>query len=248
MNYIPSREQLKNSIRKHVNTSESDQNKGVPMPPIQEEKGSDTIISLPDPSKIELPSMNPYDFIHERASVRTFSDRGMSLEELSFLLYATQGVRRHSSERPLRTVPSAGNRQPFDTYLAVFKVEGLEEGIYHYLPLSHELELISQPKKLAQKVGQASNKQTFVGKGAVTFFWSVIPYRTEWRYLEGSYKVISVDAGHLCQNLYFASYAIGAGTCAICAYDQELCDELLGLDGENEFVIYLAPVGFSARE
>jgi len=65
----------------------------------------------------------------------------------------------------------------------------------------------------------------------------------EWRYGLAAHKVIALDAGHVCQNLYLACEAIGTGTCAIAAYDQEELDEFLGLDGENEFAIYLAPVG-----
>jgi nitroreductase len=52
-----------------------------------------------------------------------------------------------------------------------------------------------------------------------------------------------MDVGHVCQNLYLACEAINAGTCAIGAYDQEAVDELIGVDGEEEFAIYLAPVG-----
>ena len=55
--------------------------------------------------------------------------------------------------------------------------------------------------------------------------------------------MIALDAGHVCQNLYLACEAIGAGTCAIAAYDQEAMDRLVGIDGIDEFVIYLAPVG-----
>jgi len=65
----------------------------------------------------------------------------------------------------------------------------------------------------------------------------------EWRYHLAAHKVIAMDAGHVCQNLYLASGAIGAGTCGVGAYDQEVLDALLRLDGNNEFVIYLAPVG-----
>jgi SagB-type dehydrogenase family enzyme len=65
----------------------------------------------------------------------------------------------------------------------------------------------------------------------------------EWRYDIAAHRVILLDAGHVCQNLYLASEAIGAGTCAVAAYDQVLIDGLLNLDGEDEFVIYLAPVG-----
>ena len=65
----------------------------------------------------------------------------------------------------------------------------------------------------------------------------------EWRYSLAAHKVIAIDAGHLCQNLYLACGAMDAGTCAVAAYDQEELDALLRLDGEEEFVIYLAPVG-----
>jgi SagB-type dehydrogenase family enzyme len=77
----------------------------------------------------------------------------------------------------------------------------------------------------------------------VLFFWTAIPYRSEWRYAAASHKLIALDAGHLCQNLYLACEAIGAGTCAIGAYDQALCDELLGVDGVDELTVYAAPVG-----
>ncbi len=65
----------------------------------------------------------------------------------------------------------------------------------------------------------------------------------EWRYDITAHKVILLDAGHFCQNLYLGCKAIGAGTCAIAAYDQEKMDQLLKVDGEEEFAIYLAPVG-----
>ena len=67
--------------------------------------------------------------------------------------------------------------------------------------------------------------------------------RVEWRYGLAAHKVIALDAGHVCQNLYVACQAIEAGTCATAAYDQEAMDALLGLDGEDEFTIYVAPVG-----
>ena len=75
------------------------------------------------------------------------------------------------------------------------------------------------------------------------FVWTALPYRTEWRYATISHKVIAMDAGHMCQNLYLAVEAIQAGTCAIGAYDQDPMDRLIGVDGEEEFVIYVAPVG-----
>jgi SagB-type dehydrogenase family enzyme len=85
--------------------------------------------------------------------------------------------------------------------------------------------------------------QSFIANSAVVFVWTTVPYRMEWRYLQAAHRVILLDAGHVCQNLYLACEAIHAGTCAIAAYDQEAMDELLQIDGEEQFTIYLAPVG-----
>ena len=100
-----------------------------------------------------------------------------------------------------------------------------------------------KPRGLDDRLTGATLGQRFTGRGAVTFVWTAVPYRMEWRYGEASYKVMALDAGHLCQNLYLACQAVGAGTCAVAAYDQEGMDRLLGVDGEDEFTLYLAPVG-----
>jgi SagB-type dehydrogenase family enzyme len=78
---------------------------------------------------------------------------------------------------------------------------------------------------------------------AVVFVWAAIPYRSEWRSGTYAYKFIALDAGHICQNLYLAVEAIHAGTCAIAAYDQNAIDKLIGVNGKDEFAIYLATVG-----
>jgi len=84
--------------------------------------------------------------------------------------------------RPSAPVPSAGARHAFETYLYCRRVETLEEGIYRYLPLEHRLLFEFTEPGLAARISEACFGQRFVGQGAVTFFWSVIPYRMEWRY------------------------------------------------------------------
>lgn len=71
----------------------------------------------------------------------------------------------------------------------------------------------------------------------------MIPYRSEWRHGQYSYKTIAQESGHICQNLYLASEAIGAGSCAVGVYNQELMDNYIGVDGVEEFTIYVARVG-----
>ena len=143
----------------------------------------------------------------------------------------------------MRNVPSAGNRHAFETYIAALNIEGVKKGIYRYLPIEHELVFEFEEENLSEKISVASMGQFFVGSAPVVFIWTAIPYRMEWRYREASYKVIAIDVGHVCQNLYIACEAIESGTCAIGAYTQELMDEVVRVDGKDEFVIYLAPVG-----
>jgi SagB-type dehydrogenase family enzyme len=140
-------------------------------------------------------------------------------------------------------VPSGGARHPFETYLIINRVEGIKPGLYRYLALKHKLHHIPTKGSLIQKLVTACMDQKFVGTSAVTFVWTVIPYRTEWRYGIVSHKLIAIDVGHVCQNLYLACEAINAGACAIGAYLQGEMDKLLGVDGKEEFAIYVASVG-----
>lgn len=223
----------------------SDQSKGIEHPAIQ--KPMDDCISVMELPAIEpgdIPDMNILEVISSRRSVRKFTNDPVGLEELSWLLWSTQGVRKVlvNGVATLRTVPSAGARHPFETYLLVNNVTDLEPGLYRYLPLDHSIACLGEQKP-PEKVISGCLGQTFCGECAVTFVWSVIPYRTEWRYGPVSHKIIAIDAGHLCQNLYLACTAAGLGTCGIGAYDQEIMDSLLGFDGKDEFVIYIAPVG-----
>ncbi|RJQ47593.1 MAG: SagB/ThcOx family dehydrogenase [Nitrospiraceae bacterium] len=237
---------LKDSIRLQFDFSQTDQSKGVPPPPIEKPFAPDiTRIDLIKQKDLKsFRSTSLVSAIEERKSHRHFTGSPLTLEEISFLLWATQGIRKKiDSGTAYRTVPSAGCRHAIETYLCVLNVTGVERGIYRYLPLEHQLLLESRDDNLAEKAVEAALGQPFIGKSAVTFIWTAIPYRMEWRYGLAAHKVIALDAGHICQNLYLAVSAVGAGTCAVAAYHQQLMDELLRIDGKDEFTIYLAPVG-----
>lgn len=224
----------------------SDQELQLPQPALQKSYDeNDEIIDLPEVNESILMNISIFDVFKERKSHRSYSRECMSLAELSFLLWATQGVKdiKGDNYATLRTVPSGGARHPFETYIVVNRIEGLKSGVYRYLPLTHKLLYIFQGKNLEQKLTDLTLGQKFVGKSAVTFIWSVIPYRGEWRYNITAHKTMILDAGHVCQNLYLACEAIDCGTCGIGAYNQKEVDKFLNLDGEDEFVIYLAPVG-----
>ncbi|MGD0276081.1 MAG: SagB/ThcOx family dehydrogenase [Syntrophales bacterium] len=237
---------LKDNIRKVLDFSKTDQNRGIAPPPIEKPYQKEAKrIDLPkydqlkDIGKIDLKSA-----IRNRESCRSYSNKPVSIEELSFLLWATQGIKQKlDAGHALRTVPSAGCRHALETYLCVLNIQGLDQGIYRYLPLEHQLLFEFTEENLHRKIVQAVLGQPYPGEAAATFIWTSIPYRMEWRYGIAAHKVIAIDVGHVCQNLYLACEAIGAGTCAIAAYDQEGIDKLLRLDGHDEFTIYLASVG-----
>jgi SagB-type dehydrogenase family enzyme len=237
---------LKDSVRLTVDFSETDQSKGVPPPPIEKPFPIDAKrIDLVAKGKWQsIPALDLSLAIGSRKSHRRFRAEPLAMEEISFLLWATQGIReRLRRGTASRTVPSAGCRHAFETYLCVLNVVGLDVGVYRYLPLEHQLLFEFAQDGLAEKLVTATLGQSFVGSAPVTFAWTAIPYRMEWRYGVAAHKVIALDAGHVCQNLYLAVEAIGAGTCAVAAYKQDLMDELLRVDGEDEFTMYLAPVG-----
>jgi len=237
---------LKDSIRKTIDFSETDQSRRQPPPPIEKPYGKDReVIPLVQPSELtDLYPVTLQSAIENRRSRRKFGGESISLTELSFLLWATQGIRQPmGSGHALRTVPSAGARHALETYLAVSNVDNLDKGFYRYLPLSHSLLVERSDDRAVQKIAQASFNQRWMADAAVIFLWAAIPYRMEWRYGLAAHKVILLDAGHVCQNLYLACEAVGVGTCAVAAYEQEQIDEVLGLNGDDEFVIYTAAVG-----
>ncbi len=225
---------------------ETDQRKKIPSPPPQKPYPKDaTLIELIAPKDLTVGRMPLIEAVNRRKSRRKFTKEPLTREELSFLVWVTQGVREVYSggAATRRTVPSGGSRHPFETYLLINRVNGLEPGLHRYLPLAHKLCFLRADAELVGKINDACRGQTFAGEGAVVFIWTVIPYRAEWRYSFVAHKMMALDAGHLCQNQYLASEAIGAGTCAIGAYNQDEMDAIVGVDGRDEFVIYVAPVG-----
>lgn len=244
------REFLKDSIRLTVNFAETDQQRGVPPPPVEKPCAADARrVDLVAPGRWAVPGIDLERAIRARRSRRRYAPEPLSLAQVSFLLWATQGIREPLDPgTALRTVPSAGARHALETYLAVLNVDGLEPGFYRYLPLEHQLVWEFREAEAPRRLSEATLGQAFVGQAAAVFLWTALPYRMEWRYGLAAHKVIALDAGHVCQNLYLACEAIGAGTCAIAAYHQERLDRLLRVDGVEEFAIYLAPVGKRPRE
>jgi SagB-type dehydrogenase family enzyme len=226
--------------------SESDQEKGIPCPPAFK-KLEGSIYSLPSPSDIQISSFELHKGIEQRRSVRIYDEKPFSIEELSYLLWATQGVRLYKQTEKasftMRTVPSAGARHALETYLLINHVDGIPAGLYFYDVQDHQLVQLNTQPDIAEFISQACWEQPMIMTSAVTFMWVAIPYRMSWRYGERTWRYLHLDAGHVCQDLYLAGENIDSGTCAIGAYSDELFAIALDLEIENEFVIYAATIG-----
>ncbi len=234
---------------------DSDRSHQQPEPPGEKSipPGSRRIDLVPR-TGIHLGEMSVREAIANRRSVRDFSDAELSLEELSYLLWATQGVTGEMRDETgavterFRAAPSAGARYPLETYLAVHRVQGLAPGLYRYLPNEHQLLLVREDTEISAKLQAACYGTLSVGNAAVVFVWSAVPYRTEWKYTYLAHRMIAMEAGHVCENLYLAAESCATGCCAMLSYDQPHVDALLGVDGEDEFALYVACVGKPRKE
>lgn len=230
----------------------TDQNLKKPQPPLYKTPMGGEIISLPSNYQALELKQDILEILYKRKSNRVYTQETMSLLELSYLLWATQGVKsiRGKNYATIRTVACGGARHEFECYLAVKNVEGLTPGYYHYMPDKHAVELIAEidAESQAPAVAEALFGQKWACKANVVFFYSVIPYRAEWRYGIWSHRVALIDSGHITQNLYVACSSANLGTCAIAAVETDLANKMFHLDGEEEFIFYAATAGKVSEE
>jgi SagB-type dehydrogenase family enzyme len=230
---------------KYAFLSEPDQKKGVPQPPLEQPVPGDVIpIPLPEPGSIKIPSMDIRQAIEQRTSLRRYTQTELSFEELSYLLWITQGV-KSITDRPAttRTVPSAGSRHAFETFILINRVENLDPGLYRYCALKHFIYAVNMEAGINEELTTACKGQSHIRTSAATFFWAAEMDRMSWRYSERSYRYVLLDAGHVCQNFYLAAESIQCGVCAIAAYDDDLLNAALGVDGDSLVTVYAGTIG-----
>jgi len=219
-------------------------------PPLLEfpQNPNNPVIGLPKPAALEIGPLDLRFAIEHRRSIRSYLHEPITLEELSFLLWCTQGFQQvHGRQATFRTVPSADARHAFETFLLANYVKGLEPGLYRYLALSNTLEQVDCNPTLPLRITSACFDQQFILRSGGIFIWTAVPYRMTRRYGERGYRDLHLDAGNICQNLYLAAEAVGCGVCAIAAFDDDRMDELLGINGKDQFLIYLATAGKKSK-
>jgi SagB-type dehydrogenase family enzyme len=219
--------------------------RGAPLPDAEKPVPPDApVVELPAPPEILPERMRAFfDLLKTRRSRRGYAAEPLALKDLATLLWSVQGVVESGRGYTLRTAPSAGARHPLETYIMVNRVEGLAAGLCRYSPAGHRLVRLDDDASAAGRLAAACLGQEMLRTSAVSFIWTAAIERGRWKYQQRAYRYIYLDAGHACQNLYLACEALGLGCCAVAAFDDDAVDRILGLDGREEFTIYLATVG-----
>jgi SagB-type dehydrogenase family enzyme len=176
--------------------------------------------------------------LSKRRSVREYDETSLTLENVSQLLWAAQGI---SYAKNRRTSPSAGATYPLTVYLSVKNVKGLESGIYRYQVDEHSIVLLKLGD-CSVALSHACWDQRFLKSAPVILILSAVYERTTQRYGERGVRYVHMECGHVGENVYLQAEALGLGTVAVGAFDDSKIQEILGI---QESVLYLFPVGHS---
>lgn len=199
-------------------------------------QGKAMTIKLPEPSTEGAISLE--ECLYKRRSIRSYKNEPLSLAEVSQLLWAAQGI---TADSFYRTAPSAGARYPLEVYLVAGNVTGLQAGIYYYKNKEHALEM-KKAGDSREKMRAASWDQSMITEAPVSIFLSAVFSRVTAKYGDRGRNYVYMEAGHAGQNIYLQSYALGCGTVAIGAFDDNGMKELFSLPPDQE-PLYVFPVG-----
>lgn len=203
--------------------------------------------------KIFLPKPESLKFLLEesltkRKSEREFSKKPVGLNNLSQLLFYSAGIIEEKEKdwnKTRRVYPSGGARFPLEVYLCIFeKNRELEKGIYHYNVKEHSLERILQEEKLGELIYPEIIWQEMIKEAPMLLAIAGVFERNTIKYKERGYRYIFNEVGHLGQNIYLVSTALGIKCCAIGGFDDDRFNKLLDIDGQVEGVLYAFALGY----
>ncbi|MCX8183284.1 MAG: SagB/ThcOx family dehydrogenase [Crenarchaeota archaeon] len=197
-------------------------------------------VKLPSPDVIGRMSVE--EAIQRRRSIRSYADKPLSLQDVSQLMWAAQGIT--DPARGFRAAPSAGATYPLEVYLVVGEngVTGLDEGLYRYDPYEHQLESILKGD-LRSSLAEAALDQGWVREAPVNIVIAAVYERTTGRYGERGIRYVHMEVGHVGQNLYLQATARGLGMVVIGAFKDDQVQSLLKLPYEQK-PLYIIPVGY----
>lgn len=174
----------------------------------------------------------------ERRSVRKFSKKALTLDDIAQLLWAAQGITGSST---YRTAPSAGALYPIEMYLVAGNVEGLAQGVYRYRPESHDLVRIVDGDR-RRSLATACWFQTWLRQAPAVIVTTGVFARTARKYGERSERYVQIEAGAVAQNIYLQATSRGLGTVIVGAFRDTKVKAVLGFPEDHE-PLTVMPVG-----
>jgi len=194
------------------------------------------VITLPEPRYTSNVSIERS--LLRRRSVRSFTNEPLTLQEISQLLWAAQGI---TDSLGRRTAPSAGALYPLEIYLVAGNVKSLAPGVYKYQPEEHRLVRVMDGD-IRNGLADAALGQGSVRGGAIAFVITAVYQRTTVKYGDRGIRYVHIEVGHAAENLCLQATAMELGAVTIGAFEDERVAEVLKLP-ENEKPLYIIPVG-----
>ena len=178
-----------------------------------------------------------------RRSQRSLAGDALTLQQLSQLLWSAQGVTQTDPDpqRNLRTAPSAGARYPLELYAVVGSVEGLDAGLYRYVPAAHALAAVARGD-LRAALSEAALSQAAIQDAPVALVFAAVIERTAARYGERAERYVHIEVGAAAENIHLQVESLGLGTVFMGAFRDDAVKSVLGLPPE-QVVFGIMPVG-----
>ncbi|HUV02036.1 MAG TPA: SagB/ThcOx family dehydrogenase [Desulfobacteria bacterium] len=193
-------------------------------------------ITLPNPRSESDTSVEAA--LAQRRSIRAYSGENLTIDEISQLLWAAQGI---TAPWGGRTAPSAGALYPLELYVVIGDVEGVDDGVYRYRPANHTLEKVRDGDVRAE-LADAALGQNCIRDAAIDIVFTAVYERTTGKYRERGVRYVQLEAGHAAQNVYLQAVALDLGTVTIGAFTDSEVTSIMNLQ-EQEDPLYIMPVG-----
>lgn len=191
--------------------------------------GGDNVILLPAP---DFTNVSIEECMARRRSIRGYKDKELSLQQISNILWAAQGITEQRNE--FRTVPSAGATFPLEVFVAK------KDGLYRYVPTSHALKQ-EAAKDIRKDIAEVALGQGFISDAGLVVVITALFERTARRYGGRAARYVHMEAGHCAQNIHLEAVALGLGSVPVGAFRDDDLAKLLKLKDEEP--LYIIPVG-----
>jgi SagB-type dehydrogenase family enzyme len=197
------------------------------------------------PRDLNLPPTSTLSALRRRSDS---PQKPLDLETMTRLLFCAGGLTKRANvggeDYHFRAAASAGALYPVELYLVAGEVEGMEQGLYHFLPADlklHGLRRGDWRPYLAGCVGSTSLRRARAVFIMTTIFW-----RSAWKYRARAYRYCFWDTGTILANLLAAANADALNSEIITAFKDRPVEELLEVDGDRESIACLVAVGEAA--